>query len=146
MANSYLSKLAQSHFATYAPDHKVMADMLGLPAADTIGIDSSDSITQRVYDRVKSKLEMEAVEDHRVDFEDGYGNRSNEEEDATAVTAAKEVAKGMADKTLSPFIGIRIKPFTEDLKERGTRTLDIFVSTLSAETNGKLPENFVVLA
>ena len=33
---------------------------------------------------------------------------------ATAVTAAKEVAKGMQDKTLSPFIGIRIKPFTEE--------------------------------
>jgi hypothetical protein len=32
----------------------------------------------------------------------------------------------MKQKTISPFIGIRIKPFTEDLKYRGVRTLDIF--------------------
>ena len=40
--------------------------------------------------------------------------------------AANELAKGMKNKTISPFIGIRIKPFTEDLKNRGVRTLDIF--------------------
>jgi len=31
------------------------------------------------------------------------------------------------------------------MKERGLRTLDIFVSTLIKETNGKLPDNFVVM-
>ena len=40
---------------------------------------------------------------------------------------------------------VKIKPFTEDLKERGLRTLDIFVSTVAAETGGKLPDNFVVM-
>lgn len=97
------------------------------------------------YNKVIEKLETEALEDFRIDFEDGFGNRSWEEEDATAVQAAKEVAKGMKDKTLPPFIGIRIKPFTEDLKERGTRTLDIFLTTLASETKGKLPNNFVVM-
>ncbi len=97
------------------------------------------------YNKVINKLNTEALEDFRIDFEDGFGNRSWEEEDATAEKAAKEVAKGMKAKTLPPFIGIRIKPFTEDLKERGTRTLDIFVSTLANETNGELPENFVVM-
>ena len=92
-----------------------------------------------------TKLKTEAIEDFRIDFEDGYGNRSNEEEDETAVTAAKEVAKGMKEKTLSPFIGIRIKPFTEEMKERGLRTLDIFLTTLIKETNGKLPDNFIVM-
>ncbi|HRF25087.1 MAG TPA: phosphoenolpyruvate kinase, partial [Chitinophagaceae bacterium] len=48
-------------------------------------------------------------------------------------------------KTISPFIGIRIKPFTEDLKSRGVRTLDIFLTTLFEKTKGKLPENFVVM-
>ena len=51
----------------------------------------------------------------------------------------------MEKKSLPPFIGIRIKPFTEDLKERGARTLDIFLTTLSELTKGKLPENFVVM-
>jgi len=91
------------------------------------------------------KLRREPVEDFRVDFEDGFGNRPDAEEDATAVQAAQEVAKGMKQGTLSPFIGIRIKPFTEDHKARGVRTLDIFLTALLAETGGKLPDNFVVM-
>jgi citrate lyase beta subunit len=122
---------------TYAPDHKVFGEAFGLTGGD--------DFSQRIYDKVVAKLKSEAIEDFRIDFEDGYGNRSNEEEDATAITAAKEVAKGMEAGTLSPFIGIRIKPFTEEMKERGLRTLDIFVSTLVKETDGKLPDNFVVM-
>lgn len=98
-----------------------------------------------IYQKVIAKLKKEGVEDFRIDFEDGFGNRSDKEEDETAIFAAKEVAKGMQNQTLSPFIGIRIKPFTEELKERGLRTLDLFISTLLSESNGKLPDNFVVM-
>ncbi len=98
-----------------------------------------------IYKKVIAKLQTEAVEDFRIDFEDGFGNRSDKEEDETAENAAKEVAKGMKEKSLSPFIGIRIKPFTEELKDRGLRTLDIFLTTLLTETKGKLPNNFVVM-
>lgn len=98
-----------------------------------------------VYNKLVEKLEKEPVEDFRIDFEDGFGNRSDEEEDATAVRAAEEVAKGMKEGSLPPFIGIRIKPFSEDLKERGIRTLDIFISTLCSLTGGELPQNFVVM-
>lgn len=98
-----------------------------------------------VYNKMVQKLKAEAVEDFRVDFEDGFGNRPDAEEDATAGQAAQEVAKGMAQGTLSPFIGIRIKPFTEDLKARGVRTLDIFLTTLLAATGGALPPNFVIM-
>lgn len=97
-----------------------------------------------VYKRVREKLEREAVEDFRIDFEDGYGNRPDSEEDMHTELAAREVAKGMKDGTLSPFIGIRIKPFTEELRDRSARTLDIFVTTLLGETGGKLPDNFVI--
>jgi citrate lyase beta subunit len=99
----------------------------------------------RIYKKVITKLQREGVEDFRIDFEDGFGNRSDKEEDDTAVTAANQVAKGIEDETLSPFIGIRIKPFTEELKERGLRTLDIFLTTLLTVSNGKLPNNFVVM-
>ncbi len=98
-----------------------------------------------IYNKVIAKLQAEAVEDFRIDFEDGFGNRSDKEEDNTAENAAKEVAKGMKENSLPPFIGIRIKPFTEELKERGLRTLDIFLTTLLTETKGKLPNNFVVM-
>ncbi len=124
-------------FETYAPDHKVFGEVFGM--------NTENGFSSKVYDKVIAKLRSEAIEDFRIDFEDGYGNRSNEEEDATAETAAKEVAKGMKENTLPPFIGIRIKPFTEEMKERGLRTLDIFISTLVKETGGSLPENFVVM-
>ncbi len=98
-----------------------------------------------IYQKVLNKLKTEALEDFRIDFEDGFGNRANEEEDQIAVQAATEVAKGMEQNSLPPFIGIRIKSFTEETKERGLRTLDIFLSTLTGLTGGRLPNNFVVM-
>ncbi|HLZ87677.1 MAG TPA: hypothetical protein VKQ52_10565 [Puia sp.] len=98
-----------------------------------------------VYHKVIKKLTAEPVEDFRIDFEDGYGNRPDEEEDATAITAARELAAGMRNNTLSPFIGIRIKPFTEDLKTRSVRTLDLFLTELLEQTGGALPANFIVM-
>jgi citrate lyase beta subunit len=98
-----------------------------------------------VYRKVIKKLETEPVEDFRIDFEDGYGNRPDEEEDATAIAAAGEVATGLRNNTLSPFIGIRIKPFTEDHKRRSVRTLDLFLTELLKQTGGVLPPNFVVM-
>jgi citrate lyase beta subunit len=83
------------------------------------------------------------VEDYRIDFEDGYGNRPDAEEDAEAVRAAREVAKGMHQGSLPPFIGIRIKPFSAELHARSIRTLDLFVTALTRETRG-LPPGFVV--
>ena len=132
-----LGQRALEIFETYAPDAKTFGTIFGL--------DTKSDFSSKIYQKVIAKLKTEAIEDFRIDFEDGYGNRSNQEEDETAAFAAKEVAKGIKEKTLSPFIGIRIKPFTEEMKERGLRTLDIFVSTLVKETNGILPENFVVM-
>jgi hypothetical protein len=43
------------------------------------------------------KLQSEPIEDNRIDFEDGYGNRPDDEEDGHAVAAADEVAKGMRE-------------------------------------------------
>lgn len=158
-----MGRVAMNTFTTYAPNFVEFAKALELEGYEHLPTDESkvrdltESLKKSenknspawlpftVYNKVKNKLATEPVEDFRIDFEDGFGNRSWDEEDATAVQAAKEVAKGMEQGTLPPFIGIRIKPFTEDLKERGSRTLDIFVSTLAHATNGKLPENFVVM-
>jgi len=101
-------------------------------------------LAYNVYHRVQEKLKREAVEDFRIDFEDGYGNRPDAEEDGHAEAAAIEVAKALKEKILPPFIGIRVKPFNEELKHRSARTLDIFVTTLVAETKGQLPDNFVI--
>ncbi|MGI8996878.1 MAG: DUF6986 family protein [Pyrinomonadaceae bacterium] len=100
-------------------------------------------LAHTIYTRVVEKLRREPVEDFRIDFEDGYGNRPDAEEDNHAEAAAQEVVAGLKAGTLPPFIGIRIKPFTEELFARSLRTLDIFVSTL-VERGGQLPPNFVV--
>ena len=97
-----------------------------------------------VFQRVRDKLAREPVEDFRIDFEDGFGARPDEEEDAVARQAAAEVARGMKEGTLPPFIGIRIKSFSDEWKNRGTRTLDLFLETLLEDSAGKLPANFVV--
>ncbi len=156
-----LGNRALESFQTYAPDVITFGKIFGLEGFEKLhdgtsvyqyeNLSAADRkehplhLSYEVFNKVKRKLEKEAIEDFRIDFEDGYGNRSNEEEDETAKFAAKEVAAGLAAGTLPPFIGIRIKPFTEEMKERGLRTLDLFVSTLVKESKGKLPDNFVVM-
>jgi citrate lyase beta subunit len=105
---------------------------------------TSEEVMEKVYPRVIEKLKREPVEDFRIDYEDGYGNRPDAEEDGHAESVAREVAKGMRDGTLPPFFGIRIKPFTQELMRRSIRTLDIFLTTLTGQTGGKLPSGFVV--
>ncbi|HUQ94278.1 MAG TPA: hypothetical protein VM120_21540 [Bryobacteraceae bacterium] len=89
--------------------------------------------------RVRAKLQKAAIEDFRIDFEDGYGCRSDDEEDTHAVMAAKEVAQGVKAGTLPQFLGIRCKPFSEQSRTRSLRTLRLFF-----EAAGELPRNFTV--
>ncbi|HUR65787.1 MAG TPA: hypothetical protein VMZ03_05510 [Chitinophagaceae bacterium] len=161
-----MGEIALRNLRTYAPDFITLAKVLEFEGSDKLPDDEKKAaklvkklgkmteaerkkhaawLSYTVYKKIVDKLKTEAVEDFRIDFEDGFGNRPDEEEDATAINAANELAEGMANKTISPFIGIRIKPFTEDLKSRGVRTLDIFLTTLLQKTAGKLPANFVVM-
>jgi citrate lyase beta subunit len=117
------------------------------PDAPTLGraFELSPELAAEVHPRVTRKLQVEAVEDLRIDFEDGYGMRPDAEEDGHTVAAAREVARGLADRTLPPFLGIRIKPMTEELRARSVRTLDVFLTTLLEATGGTLPPGFVVM-
>jgi citrate lyase beta subunit len=159
-----LGELAQRHLASYAPDALEFARAVGfvrtgsLSSADEAnlrsefdrdrdalrGNDPAAWLALTVYERVRAKLEREPVEDFRIDFEDGFGARPDDEEDATAKAAAREVAIGLSQRSLPPFLGIRIKSFGEEWKRRGARTLELFVGTLLENSGGKLPENFVV--
>lgn len=108
------------------------------------GEDPSGWLALTVHDRVRKKLEREPVEDFRIDFEDGFGARPDAEEDQAALSAAREVARGLATRSLPPFIGIRIKALTKEWTKRSIRTLDRFFETLLAESGGQLPEPFIV--
>ena len=107
-------------------------------------LDLPPAFADTVYASVVAKLEREPVEDFRIDFEDGYGNRPDDEEDGHAAAAAEEVARALQEGVLSAGIGIRIKPLNEELRARAIRTMDIFLTTLLERTGGELPADFVI--
>ncbi|MGW4195087.1 DUF6986 family protein [Streptomyces sp. NPDC005004] len=116
----------------HAPDAGSFAAVLGLSA----------ELADPVYARVRAKLEREPVEDLRVDFEDGYGIRPSAEEDQAAARAARLVAEAYEKGTAPPYTGIRVKCLEAGVRERGIRTLDVFLTGLLAV--GGLPEGLVL--
>ncbi|MET0415940.1 MAG: aldolase/citrate lyase family protein [Actinoplanes sp.] len=74
---------------------------------------------------VRDKLASEPIEDLRVDFEDGYGVRDDDQEDAAVRKAATILRAG--DRP--PFVGLRIKSLEAATRRRALRTLDLFLSS-----------------
>src|SRR5262249_14497657 len=100
----------------HAPDASVLA----------VATAMAPDLAARVYPRVVEKLTREPVEDFRIDFEDGFGSRPDDEEDAVANVCGREVAQGIYDGSLPFSIGIRVKSLGEETKRRSLRTLDLF--------------------
>lgn len=161
-----LGEMALRSLDEYAANFAAFAKALGLPGAETLP-DSGDAVTaiaksidadaalarrenrpawlaHTIFQRVREKLRREPIEDYRIDFEDGYGNRPYDEEDGHAAAAAQQIGVAKNEGQLPPFIGIRVKPFTEELRERSIRTLDIFLTELAEETRGELPNPFYI--
>lgn len=113
----------------HAPDAASFAAVLGLP----------DHLAGDVYTRVRAKLEREPVEDLRVDFEDGYGGA---DEDQDAARAARLIAEAHRNGTSAPYMGIRMKCMEAPVRDRGIRTLDVFLSGLVE--HGGLPDGLVL--
>jgi citrate lyase beta subunit len=161
-----LGELALRSLDEFAPDFVAFAKAVGLPGAEHLpstpetisamakSTEGDPDAARRenrpvwfaytVYRRVRKKLEREPVEDFRIDFEDGYGHRPDQEEDGHALAAADELAQAMNASELPPFIGIRLKPLTEELRARSLRTLDILLTELAGKTRGALPNLFRV--
>jgi citrate lyase beta subunit len=113
----------------HAPDAASLARVLGL----------ADDLAEPVYARVRAKLEREPVEDLRIDFEDGYGGTG---EDADAARAARLVSEAYEQGTAAPYMGIRMKCMEAAVRDRGIRTLDIFLTGLME--HGGLPDGLVL--
>jgi citrate lyase beta subunit len=116
----------------HAPSAGEFADVLGLPG----------ELAGPVHERVLAKLEHEPVEDLRIDFEDGYGVRPDAEEDADAAKAARLLAGSWEEGGAPPYAGIRMKCMEAAVRDRGVRTLDIFLTGLLEA--GDLPEGLVL--
>ncbi|CAG7619039.1 DUF6986 family protein [Actinacidiphila bryophytorum] len=123
---------ALSALDEHAPDAGALGAVLGL----------TGGLAAEVHDRVRDKLRREPVEDLRIDFEDGYGARPDAEEDAAALAAARTVTAMTADGTAPPWIGIRMKCMEAAVRDRGIRTLDLFLTALL--DGGGLPEGLAL--
>ena len=109
--------------------------------------DHADAFAELVGDddivaRVRAKLEREPVEDLRIDFEDGYVGRSDDDETADVERTARALAASQANGEAAPFNGIRMKCFESHLRSRAIRTLTAFVETL--EQAGGTRDGWVV--
>ena len=128
-----LGEIALRSIETNAPSAGDFATIFGL----------SDTIAEKAFEKVRTRLQVCPIEDLRIDFEDGFGIRPDAEEDEHAVRAAIETAKAMEANALPPFFGIRVKSFSAVTYKRALRTLDLYLTRLIDAAHG-LPQNFVV--
>jgi citrate lyase beta subunit len=119
--------LALAALDAHLPDAAALANVLAVEA----------TVAAEVWPRVQAKLSSEPIEDLRVDFEDGYGPRTDDEEDA----AARRAAEALAVTNLA-FCGIRFKSLETATRRRGIRTIDLFLGALPDTQS--LPAGFVV--
>jgi len=105
-----------------------------------LGLDPG--LTAQVADRVTAKLHNDPIEDLRLDFEDGYGDRG-QGEDGDAVQAATLLAHAVDAGDSPAFFGIRFKCFEAPTRRRGIRTLDLFLAALLERLDG-LPPGLVL--
>ena len=120
-----MGQIALRFLERHLPDSRSLAAIFGI----------SNSLAATVHPLLRQKLETEPVEEVRIDFEDGYGSRSDSEEDAHAQAAAR----CLDSDSLPPFLGLRIKALRGTTERRGLRTLERFFSAAP-----KLPSGFVV--
>ncbi|MBS2011789.1 MAG: phosphoenolpyruvate kinase [Deltaproteobacteria bacterium] len=130
-----LSKMAADCFR----EHGVESD----PGAFARVVGASDAIAMELVTRVRAKLEARAVERMCIDFEDGYGVRSGDEEDAHADAAGAALATIPRGSPALPSIGMRIKGIGGATHDRALRTLERFVAALCASGQG-VPAGFTV--
>jgi citrate lyase beta subunit len=106
-----------------------------------------DLFTELVADddivgRVEHKLTVEPIEDLRIDFEDGYGNRPDAAEDEDVARAAAELVASVEASTAAASYGIRIKSLEAATRTRGVAT---FVGFLTVLADAGVPtDDFVV--
>nr|WP_077689360.1 MULTISPECIES: aldolase [Nocardiopsis] len=117
----------------HAPDAATLADVTGMEEDAVAG----------VLPRLRDKLGREPVEDLRVDLEDGYGDRGDEQEDHDVVAAAKALCADLGAGQAPPVFGIRMKGMEAAGRERGTRSLALFLRTL-LEERGALPDGLAL--
>jgi citrate lyase beta subunit len=99
-----------------------------------IGEQWSEDFSDKVYDAVSQKLSRLPVEDFRIDFEDGYGVRTEEQEDLDAVRCAEIAANihNQSNAHSGPLLGFRVKALGHNTYKRSLKTLLLFLNRYCA--------------
>ncbi|UQX88196.1 HpcH/HpaI aldolase/citrate lyase family protein [Jatrophihabitans telluris] len=93
--------------------------------------------------QVHEKLRTEPIEDLRIDFEDGYGLRPDETEDRDVIAAARALRAATQSPSGGPLaLGIRMKSLEGPFRDRGLRTVNLFLESLVASGETTLPAGF----
>ncbi len=159
-----LGDIALKTLETYAPDFAAFARAMSLPEAEGLPTDAEEiqRLDRRiarnkakareelpkewfawsVHRKTLAKLAAEPVEDLRIDFEDGYGFRPDEEEDRDAERSAQELAATVSSGSVTRGSGFRIKSLQPETHARAIRTLDLFLEAFIASA-GRIPDGFV---
>jgi len=125
----------------YVPADRVTPSLTavwGRAAATALAAHPPAPFDAALLPRVRAKLELEPIEDLRIDFEDGYGIRSDAEEDDAVDRAVAALVAG----PLPPFVGLRCKSLEAATRRRAVRTLDRFLHVLLG--SAELPDGFLV--
>jgi citrate lyase beta subunit len=125
----------------YVPADRVVPGLItawGRAAREALSAHPPVPFNADLLPRVRAKLDLEPIEDLRVDFEDGYGLRADDEEDAAVDRAVAALVAG----PMPPFVGLRCKSLEAATRARAVRTLDRFLDVLLS--TAELPDNFVV--
>ncbi|MEM8933638.1 MAG: hypothetical protein AAGE94_20785, partial [Acidobacteriota bacterium] len=128
---------AAAFFTAAFPDAERLATLLDLD------VELADAVHQRVRARCESGSIGALIDDLRIDFEDGYGEHTDAEEDADAVRCATAALDARDAGELPIGFGLRVRSMADATARRSLSTLERFVGTI-AERLGDWPEGFVV--
>jgi citrate lyase beta subunit len=129
----------------YVPAHKFAANTVRLWGAEALAAQAefaaepaefaeafnlSPELAEQVIPLVQAKLADEPIEDLRVDFEDGYGTRSDDTEDAHARAAARALMDMLRAEAAPPLFGIRCKSLEPKTRRRAIATINAYLGAL----------------
>lgn len=112
--------------AAHLPDDPALAAVLGRGTEAQAGAECVG-----LLGLVTDKLSREPIEDLRIDLEDGYGSHPDVDEDAAARTAAAVLADDLHRGRAPARHGIRFKSLDPETRERGLRSVALFVGELA---------------
>lgn len=128
----------------YVPASTAAADVPSRWGEEALALLDSRSAVFDELDRsgvlpvVRNILRTNPVQDLRIDFEDGYGWRSDAVEDGHAREAGRTLGAWSADPRGPSWMGVRTKGLAPHERARGFRTLELVL-----DAAGGVPDGFV---